>query len=76
MGVLASEMESAALFTVAAARGVKCASVFSVVWNQERKLKGITDEPDCFSTDKAISVAVEAIRQIITESKIKNIHKD
>lgn len=40
LGVLASEMESSALFTVAAALGVKCGSIFHVIWNQERKALG------------------------------------
>lgn len=44
LGVLASEMESAALFTVAAARGVRCGSVFHVIWNQEREQAGLDQE--------------------------------
>ena len=36
LGVKASEMESAALFVVAAALGVRCGSCFHVIWNQER----------------------------------------
>ena len=34
LGVLASEMESAALFTVAACRRVRCGSAFCVIWNK------------------------------------------
>lgn len=64
LGVLASEMESAALFVVAASLGVKCGSVFSVVWNQERKAKGLY-EPDCHDTDRAIRTAIEAIKIMI-----------
>ncbi len=64
LGVLASEMESAALFVVANALGVRCGSVFSVVWNQERKAAGLF-EPDCMDTDAAIRVAVAAIRRMI-----------
>lgn len=64
LGVLASEMESAALFVTAASLGVKCGSVFSVVWNQERKAKGLFEE-DCHDTEKAIKTAVEAIKIII-----------
>ena len=41
LGVLASEMESAALFTVANSLGVRCGSVFNVIWNQERKALGL-----------------------------------
>lgn len=69
LGVLASEMESAALFTVAASLGVKCGSVFHVIWNQERKLKGFM-EPDCFGTENAIKVSVEAMRLIIAEKQL------
>lgn len=64
LGVLASEMESAALFVTAASLGVKCGSVFSVVWNQERKAKGFFEE-DCHDTENAIKTAVEAIKLII-----------
>lgn len=66
LGVLASEMESAALFTVAAALNVKCASIFNVVWNQERKNLGYIEE-DCHSTEKAIKIAVETIKNIIRD---------
>lgn len=69
LGVLASEMESAALFTVAAALGVRCGSVFSVVWNQERKAQGFT-EPDCHDTDRAIRIAIEALKYLIQQEKI------
>lgn len=64
LGVLASEMESAALFVTAASLGVRCGSVFSVVWNQERKAKGYYED-DCHDTEKAIMTAVEAIKIII-----------
>lgn len=66
LGVLASEMESAALFTVAASLGVKCATVLNVVWNQERKALGYNEEA-CHSTEKAIQVAVETIKNIIRD---------
>lgn len=66
LGVLASEMESAALFTVAATLDVKCGSIFSVVWNQERKAAGF-EEPDCHSTEAAIKAAVEAIKILIQD---------
>lgn len=35
LGVLASEMEIAALFVVAATRNVKCGAILNVLWNQE-----------------------------------------
>jgi len=43
LGTLASEMESAALFTVAAYRKVRAGSVFLVVANQERRRLGLDD---------------------------------
>ena len=41
LGVKASEMESAALFVVAAARKARCGSCFHVIWNQEREAAGM-----------------------------------
>jgi len=71
LGVLASEMESAAVFTVAAALGVRAGSVFHVVWNQERKAAGITNEPDAHDTEKAIRIGVEAIKKMIIADREK-----
>ena len=66
LGVLASEMESAALFTVGAALGVRCGSVFHVVWNQERANLGLdTDAEESHDTDHAIRVAIGAIAEMI-----------
>ena len=64
LGVLASEMETAALYTAAASLGVRCAAVFNVLWNQERKKAGET-EPDHPDMNDAIDVAVGAMRRII-----------
>ena len=66
LGVLASEMESAALFTVAASLGVRCGSVFHVVWNQERELAGL-DQDESHDTSAAIDVAVEALKLLIEQ---------
>ncbi len=64
LGVLASEMESAALYTVASALNVRCGTVLSVVWNQERKAAGLFEE-DCHDTARAIKTAIEALRIMI-----------
>ena len=64
LGALASEMESAALFTVAAARGVRCGAVFSALWNQEREKAGL-DQDAVFEAEGAITVGVEALRRLI-----------
>ena len=68
LGVLASEMESAALFTVAAALGVRCGSCFHVIWNQEREKAGL-DQTEDHDTDSAVRVAVEALRRLIRAEK-------
>ena len=64
LGCLASEMESAALFVVASALKVRCGSCFLVVANQERERLGM-ENPVVHDTDRAIQVAVEAIRNMI-----------
>ncbi len=70
LGVLASEMESAALFTVAAALGVRCGSAFHVVWNQERANLGIDrDASENHDTDRAIRVAIGAIKSMIEDRR-------
>ena len=63
LGVLASEMESATLFTVASALNVKCSAVFTILWNQERKKAGFFEE-DFLDTERAIKVAIEAIKEL------------
>ena len=64
LGTLASEMESAALFTVAAALGVRCGSVFHTVWNQEREAAHL-DQTESHDTEAAIEVAIAAMKQLI-----------
>ena len=68
LGVLASEMESAALFAVAAARGVRCGSVFHVIWNQEREAAGL-DQQESHDTSAAIEVGVEALKLLIAQDR-------
>jgi len=68
LGVLASEMESAALFVVASFLKVKIGSVFLTVANQEREKSGL-ENPVIHDTDKAIKTAIEAIKILINQSK-------
>ena len=68
LGVLASEMESAALFTVAAARRVRCGSVFHVIWNQEREKAGL-DQKESHDTSSAIRVGIEALKLLIAQDR-------
>ena len=64
LGVKASEMESAALFVVAAALGVRCGSCFHAVWNQEREKAGLV-MPMTEDTTGAVKVGIEAMKRII-----------
>ena len=68
LGVKASEMESAALFVVASALGVRCGSCFHVVWNQEREKAGL-DQDMSEDTSAAVRVGVEAMKLIIQQDK-------
>lgn len=64
LGVLASEMECAALYTVAATRKVRCGGVLQVYWNQERRACGMEDKTveDC---TKAIEICIRAMKCLI-----------
>ena len=68
LGVKASEMESAALFVVAAALGVRCGSCFHVIWNQEREAAGL-DQHMSEDTSAAVRCSVEALKLIIQQNK-------
>ena len=68
LGVLASEMESAALFVVASHLKVRAGSVFLVVANQEREKAGLSN-PVVHDTDRAIRTAVEAVRRLIKKDR-------
>ncbi|MBQ6451944.1 MAG: uridine phosphorylase [Solobacterium sp.] len=66
LGTLASEMESAALFTVASYLRVRCGTVLLAVANQERAKAGLPN-PQVHDTDMAIRCAIEAVRVLIRE---------
>ena len=70
LGVLASEMESAALFCCAAALGVRVGSCFHVIWNQEREAAGL-DQKESHDLSAAIEVGVEALKVLIQEDRKK-----
>ncbi len=71
LGCLASEMESAALFIVGSYLHVRVGSCFLVVANQERERLGL-ENPVVHDTDRAIQVAVEAIRRLIRKEERGN----
>jgi len=65
-GALASEMECASLFCVAACLKVRVGAVLACVWNQERARDGLAN-PDCPETDDVIKVAIKAIESLISQ---------
>ena len=67
-GVLASEMETASLYTVSKVRGIRSAAVLLAIWNQELDKKGIKMDSD-FDTEKEIRVAINAIKLLIKKEK-------
>lgn len=67
-GVLASEMETAALFTVSAARGIRSGALMMAVWNQEREKQGLSNQR-ISDTTPAIETAIEAMRLLIRQDR-------
>lgn len=64
LGCLGSEMESAALFTVASYLGVRCGTLLLAVGNQERAKAGFSNE-GFYDTTQEIQVAIRAIEKLI-----------
>jgi len=62
-GVLASEMESAALFTVAAVRNVRAGAVLAVI--NVAPLESEMPEPASIPLNDLVPVAVDAVRRLI-----------
>ena len=65
-GCLASEMESAALFILAASLGVRAGCVLTAIWNQERAAAGLSN-PRCEDSGPAVETALEALRILMDE---------
>lgn len=63
-GALCSEMETASLFTVSSTLRLHAGAILLVIWNQEREKQGLSQE-ECFDTDRAIKVAINAIKKLI-----------
>lgn len=70
-GVLASEMETAALFTVAAVRKVRAGALMMTVWNQEREKQGLSNTR-LTDTSPAIETVVAAMEKLILQDKTNN----
>lgn len=63
-GVLASEMETAALFVAASVLHVRCGAIFLMIWNQERDKAGY-ENTKVEDTSQAIEVAIEAMKKLM-----------
>ncbi len=68
-GVLASEMETAALFVTASTLHVRCGAIFLMIWNQERDKAGYREDKT-EDTTGAIETAIEAVRNMIKQEKM------
>ncbi len=64
LGCLASEMETAALYIIGAARHVRTGACFMVMANQEREEAGLPN-PVVYDTDMAVRVTVGALKKMI-----------
>lgn len=71
-GCLASEMESAVLFAVGAAKNVRTGACMLVLHNQERVKKNINDKKD-YTGEEAIDLIIEAIKILIDKDKNNKI---
>ena len=61
---------AAALFTVAAARGLRCGACFGALWNQEREKAGL-DQDAVFDTSAPVRVGVEALKLLIAQDRAR-----
>ena len=68
-GTLCSEMESAAMFVLASNLNLKAGTVLLAFWNQERDKEGFSQEEKCFEIERAIKVAVEALKNLISSAR-------
>ena len=65
-GCLTSEMEAAAIFSVALLRGARAGAVLTALWNVERTNAGLPDK-NCESSERAICCAIGAVRKLIKQ---------
>lgn len=63
-GAVASEMETAALYTVSSVLRLRAGAIMLCVWNQEREKNGLPQE-QCHDVEGAIRVAVRAVERMI-----------
>ena len=64
-GTLCSEMETSACFIVSSTLKIHAGAILLSIWNQEREKLGLDQTTD-FDTERAIKVAVLAIKKLIS----------
>ncbi|MDO4287147.1 MAG: nucleoside phosphorylase [Eubacteriales bacterium] len=64
-GVLASEMESAALFTAGAVLHVRCGAVLNVLWNDDNEQPDVPEN----AAERGICAAIKAMETLIEQDK-------
>lgn len=71
-GCLTSEMETAAIYSVAIAWQVRAGSVLTALWNVERSRANMSD-PICHDSSRAIRCAVNAVGRLILSDRKNKI---
>ncbi len=71
-GCLTSEMECAAVFSVAQVRNVRAGAVLTCLWNVERSKTGEKNLM-CNSSERAIKCAISAIKKLIEKDRGEKI---
>ena len=71
-GCLTSEIEAAAIFAVAQARGVRAGAVLTALWNVERTKAGLPDTV-CKSSERAIKCAIGAIERLVEQERLHEV---
>lgn len=68
LGCLCSEMECASIFSVAMTRNLRAGAVLLAIWNVTKSIN--EDETErVFDTTRAISVAIDAMKELITKDR-------
>ena len=68
LGVLASEMESAAVFVLSSFLRARAGAMFHVIWNQERAAAGL-DNPRCPDMSRTLEAVIAGMRLLIERDR-------
>ncbi len=64
LGVLCSEMECAAIFTVSASLGVRAGALLHIMWNKDRRKLSLPDD-DSFEMENTAKCLISALKKLI-----------